>query len=521
MTKKKKLAVIGCGVAAIPILNKAKQMDVETHCFALSKNPLTEGLYDYYYQVDYLDVELLLKKCKDICINGIIATSENTTATVAMLSSLLGLPGNRYEGTFFGNDKYLQRKSLQNAIFVRQPKFGYHGEVSIPLPVVVKATDSSGKKGISLATNDEELQKSIEYAKSASSNKKVLIEEYLTGGIEYSIECLSYCGIHKIIQLTQKDTSGPPHFVELGHHQPGILHGISLEQLYNAVSEVLNSVGIMNSMSHVEVKVIDGDVYFIELGARAGGDRIADTLLTFSTDFDYFKGAIEVSLGDFSPSNVRSTLFSGIYFLCNQTAFLKPLFDYAKGKEWCKELFLPKNDLKDKNGNDDGNTSGYFIYQADHKITLRDVPFEAIRINKYPNVLDLLVRFNKKINRQIDKIDLIKGMQRFIDNGNVIAVMYDNEILAMLNVYCNFNETKDAYINNLEVLPEYQGIGLSKLLMEKSFQVIKENAFQSVSLHVTQSNIKAVELYKKFDFAFTGHQKFENNDVLYEMKKVF
>lgn len=520
MMKKKKLAVIGCGIAAIPILNKAKQMDVETHCFALSKNSLTEGLYDYYYEVDYLDIELLLEKCREVCVDGIIATSENTTASVARLTSLIGLPGNRFEGAFIGGDKYLQRQALQNAIFVKQPKFGYLGEVSIPLPVVVKATDSSGKKGISLATTNEELQKSIEYAKSASCNGKVLIEEYLTGGIEYSIECLSYLGKHLIIQTTQKDTSGPPHFVELGHHQPGKLQDISFEQLQKAVVEILDAIGIINSISHLEVKIIDGNIYFIELGARAGGDRIADTLVALSTDFDYFKGAIEVALGDFSTSNVRSTMFAGIYFLCNQTAFLKPLFDYANGKEWCKELFLPNNDLKDKNGNDDGNTSGYFIYQADHKITLRDVSFEAVRINKYPNVLDLLVRFNEKINRQIDKIDLIKGMQRFLDNGNVIAVMYDNEIIAMLNVYCNFHETKDAYINNVEVLPEYQGVGLSKLLMKKSFQVIKENAFQSVSLHVTQNNIKAVELYKKFDFAFTGDQKFENNNVLYEMKKV-
>ena len=520
MIIKKKLAVIGCGLAAVPILNKARQINVETHCFALSISPLAEGLYDYYYEVDYLDIESLLEKCRDICVDGIIATSENTTASVARLSTLLGLPGNRYDRTFIGSDKYLQRQALQNAIYTRQPKFGYYGEVSIPFPVVVKATDSSGKKGISLATTKEEFQNSIEYAKNASCNKKVLIEEYLIGGKEYSIECLSYRGIHQIIQVTQKDTGNPPHFVELGHHQPGKLQDLSYEQLHKAVTEILDSVGIMNSMSHVEVKVIGGNVYFIELGARAGGDRIADTLIGLSTDFDYYKGAIEVALSDFSPSSVHSIMFSGIYFLCNQTTFLKPLFDYANGKAWCKALFLPKNDLIVKNGNDDGNTSGYLIYQADHKITLRDVPFEALRINNYPNVLELLVKFNEKINRHIDKIDLIKGMQRFIDSGNIIAVMYDNEIIAMLNIYCNFHEAKAAYINNVEVIREYQGIGLSNLLIDTAFKVIKENGFQSVNLHVSKNNAKAVGLYKKFGLTFSGDQKVVNNEVLYEMKRV-
>ena len=111
-------------------------------------------------------------------------------------------------------------------------------------------------------------------------------------------------------------------------------------------------------------------------------------------------------------------------------------------------------------------------------------------------------------------------MKRFIDEGNVIAIVYDDAILAMMNVYCRFIETKEAYINNVEVAQEYQGFGLSKLLMDKSFEVIKDHGFQSAVLHVAKDNSAAVELYLKYKFHFTGEEKVSGETILHEMKKV-
>lgn len=516
----KKLAIIGGGIAAVPILQASKLMGVETHCFALAVNPQSEGLYDFHHRIDYLDIDALLIKCKEIGVHGIIATSENTTASVAQLTALMGLPGNRFDGQFTAGNKYLQRQAAKDAVYFKQPQYGYYGEVELRLPLMVKTTESSGKKGVRYAGTEQEYTKAIKELRSEFPDGKILIEQVLAGGVEYSIECLSYKGKHQIIQVTQKDSSGPPYFVELGHHQPGKMDTEARQKLDLAIPEILDLTGIQNSLSHVEVKVIEGEIYFIELGARAGGDRIADTLLGLSNDCDYFRSAIEIALGEFTFRVCTTHSYSGIYFLCAQTAYLKPLFDFAKGKEWCRELSVPTHELQIKYGNDDSGTSGYLIYQSDHKITLRDVPFEAVRINDREDALQLLVDFNHKIKREISEEELVSGMKRFIDEGNVIAIVYDDAILAMMNVYCRFIETKEAYINNVEVAPEYQGFGLSKLLMDKSFEVIKEHGFQSAVLHVAKDNTAAVELYLKYEFHFTGEEKVTGETTLHEMRKV-
>ncbi len=515
----KKLALIGCGIAAVPILEAAQKMSVETHCFALAINPQTEGLFNFHHRVDYLDIETLLTKCTEIGVHGIIATSENTTASVAELTTRMGLPGNRFDGNFTAGNKYLQRQAATNAQYFKQPQFGYYGEVELSLPLMVKTTESSGKKGVRFAENEQDYKAALGELTTEFPNGKILIEQVLMGGVEYSIECLSYRGEHQIVQVTQKDSSGPPYFVELGHHQPGKMDPEARKNLDLAIPEILDLTGVQNSLSHVEVKVINGEIYFIELGARAGGDRIADTLLGLSNDCDYFRSAVEIALGEFTFHACTTHSYSGIYFLCAQTAYLKPLFDFAKGKEWCRELSVPTHDLQIKYGNDDSGTSGYLIYQSDHKITLRDVPFEASRINGHKDVLALLIEFNQKIKREISHDELVSGMQRFIDDGNVVAIVYDNVILAMMNVYCRFKETKEAYINNVEVAPDYQGFGLSKLLMEKSFEVIKEHDFESAVLHVEKANRAAVELYLKYQFHFTGEEKISGDVVLHEMRK--
>ena len=79
-------------------------------------------------------------------------------------------------------------------------------------------------------------------------------------------------------------------------------------------------------MSHVELKIINEEVYFIEAGARAGGDHIADTLVPLSTNFDMYKAAIECCFGRFNPCNIKTVAYSGIYFHCKQNEALTPRY---------------------------------------------------------------------------------------------------------------------------------------------------------------------------------------------------
>jgi N6-L-threonylcarbamoyladenine synthase len=58
-------------------------------------------------------------------------------------------------------------------------------------------------------------------------------------------------------------------------------------------------------------------------------------------------------------------------------------------------------------------------------------------------------------------------------------------------------------LHHFGILPECQGKGLSKILLQESLQFIKSKNTQ-VKLEVHSTNFKAINLYKKFGFKHLG-----------------
>jgi len=499
----KKIAIIGAGEAAIPYILAAKRKKVYSICFGNAKDSLYKDDCDEFVDISIYDIDAIVAACRERCVNGIIASSENTTIVAAEIANKLNLIGNSLKGGYTWKNKYLMRKKVSECMNVKQPEFAIYTEnESYNYPVVVKAVDSCGKRGITLVKKQEDLLDAVKYAEEYSTTGEVLVEEYLEGGKEYSVECMSYNGIHQIIQVTEKDSSGPPHFLELGHHQPADLSDDLLEKMKSAVCEILDVLHISTGPAHLEAKIIDGEVYFIEVGARAAGDHIADTLLGLSTEYDYFGNAIMIAIGDYKPCEAKTIGYSGIYFLCEQSKKIFPLFHVAKNADWCKEYHLKNASLKDITINGDNDLSGHIVYSSSKKISLQDA---VVRINDYPNAFELLYSHSKEIGRTLPDDELRTGLKKWIDFGNVLAMIVENRIVAMLNVYCNDETTKNGYINNVYVMPEYRGFKYALELVKSAISLCRSNNFKSISLHVAEDNLPAVSTYLKVGFVFTDN----------------
>ena len=58
-------------------------------------------------------------------------------------------------------------------------------------------------------------------------------------------------------------------------------------------------------------------------------------------------------------------------------------------------------------------------------------------------------------------------------------------------------------LHHFGILPECQGRGLSKYLLNQSLQFVKSKGYQ-VKLEIHSNNIKTINFYKKFGFAHLG-----------------
>lgn len=369
-----KLAIIGAGYLQLPLVKKAKEMGVESICFAWEEGAVCKNVCDRFYPVSTVDKDAILKICQEIKIDGITTiASDVAVLTVNYVAEKMGLIGNPDKYSETATNKYLMRQCFMEHN-IPSPKFtstdGTIPEIvnTFRYPVIVKPTDRSGSRGVEKVEDAIELQTAIERACKESFQKKAVIEEFVEGR-EISVESISYQGKHHVLQITDKVTTEAPFFVELEHHQPSSLPEDIKNRVKVIVLNALDALHIRYGASHAELKITkDCDIRVIEIGARMGGDFIGSDLVKLSTGYDFLKGVIDVALGVFEEPVMTEHKYSGVYFLCKETENILPIIQNADNYPEIVRAEVTDSILR--NIEQSADRSGYFIYQSNEKVSL-------------------------------------------------------------------------------------------------------------------------------------------------------
>ena len=368
---KKKLAIIGASYLQLPLVKKAIELGLETHCFAWEEGAVCRKIADFFYPISIIEKDKILDVCREIGIDGITTIASDTAiVTVNYVACKLGLISNPDEYSDITTNKYLMRSCFaENDI--PSPKFALVDESDsynirgFKFPLIVKPTDRSGSRGVEKVLDPVLLESAISRAQNESFEHKAIIEEFVTGR-EISVESISYQGVHYILQITDKVTTGAPYFVELEHHQPSTLTPDIQDKVKTIVTKALTSLHIQCGASHSELKITeDGDIKIIEIGARMGGDFIGSDLVYLSTGYDFLKGVIEVALGTFTEPAMADRHCSGVYFLSKETEKLKEII--LNSAQYPEIIRAEITDPELKHIECSGDRSGFFIYQSNKK----------------------------------------------------------------------------------------------------------------------------------------------------------
>ncbi len=104
---KKKLAIIGGSYLQLPIVKKAKEMGIETHCFSWRDGAVCADVADFFYPISIIEKEEILKKCQEIGIDGITTIASDTAVvTVNYVASRMGLRSNPDKYSEVTTNKY-------------------------------------------------------------------------------------------------------------------------------------------------------------------------------------------------------------------------------------------------------------------------------------------------------------------------------------------------------------------------------------------------------------------------------
>ena len=297
--------IIGASVLQLPAIQKAKEMGL--YVGVADYNPQAIGIQyaDEFFNASTMDEDAVLAAALEFKPDGIMTLATDMPMRgVAKVSEKLGLHSISYDTAVKATDKFEMIKAFK-AHDVSSPWFftvdsldelkNLEGQLSYPC--IMKPTDNAGSHGVVLAKCFDDLLQSYEYSHASVRHGRVIIEEYLQGD-EVSVEVMVVEGEVHILQITDKLTTGAPHFVEMGHSQPS-RHPLETQKAIKDLAvQACNAVGIDQGPAHVEMMVTKRGPVMIELGARMGGDNITTALVPLSTGIDMVKATIDVALGN-------------------------------------------------------------------------------------------------------------------------------------------------------------------------------------------------------------------------------
>jgi hypothetical protein len=227
-------------------------------------------------------------------ITSIFSFTELGLLPAALLAEAMNLATVPVAAVLRTRNKFFMRCALRGKM--EQPEFGLvqmSNPKDLPYPVIVKPLDSSGSRGIAYVDGPAAFEKYV------SQGTPCLWERYVEGP-EFSVEAVTRDGCHQILGITEKITTGSPHFVEIGHRVPAQLSTRATREITETICRCLDLLGVDKGASHTEVKYANSQVMIIETHTRAGGDRIP-LLTKLVSGYDQYELAVCTSLGRSVP----------------------------------------------------------------------------------------------------------------------------------------------------------------------------------------------------------------------------
>ena len=174
----KKLMIMGAGIYQVPLLKKAKEMGIYTIAVSIPGNYPGFEVADQVCYENTVDYEKVLEIAKREKIDGIVtAGTDVAVITIGRVCDEMGLSGLSFEAAKIASNKILMKKKYEE-YGVRTARFRelsfeddmYEKVKELNFPLIFKAIDSSGSRGIIRVNALEEFEAARSVVKSITRN---------------------------------------------------------------------------------------------------------------------------------------------------------------------------------------------------------------------------------------------------------------------------------------------------------------------------------------------------------------
>lgn len=298
-----KLLILNGSHSEATIIEKAKELGYYVITSGNAPHLMGHKLADEYIPADYSDKEAILKLVQDNNISRIVSCANDFgVITAAYVAEKLGMPGHdTYENANILHQKDLFKEFIQK-LGIRAPystsfvdrEAAIEFSKTAEYPIIVKATDLTGGKGILRADNLDEAIIAIDNAFNRSRAKHIVIEPFIIG-VQQSID--TFVINKKVVATTSNDVFCPinPYLI-----QSEILPAEGIEniqdELHSIIERICNELNLVDGMFTLQYIIKDGKPYIIEMMRRALGNQFL-TVAGAVTGFPWEEALVRAETG--------------------------------------------------------------------------------------------------------------------------------------------------------------------------------------------------------------------------------
>ena len=300
----KKLMIMGAGIYQVPLIRKAREMGIYTIAVSIPGNYPGFAVADEVCHINTVDYEAVLKVAREKQIDGIVtAGTDVAVITIGKVCDELGLKGLSFEAARIASDKMLMKERYE-AGGVRSARFRRVGLEEDPrqavrelsYPLIFKAVDSSGSRGITRVNDPSGIPGAVEAVKATTRKDYYIVEEFLEGE-EFGAQAFVYDGKLQFVlphgdYVFMGDTGVP-----VGHFAPYELSPQAAADVYDQTERAIRAMKLDNCAINADFIMKDGKTYVLEIGGRSGATCLAE-LVSIYYGYDYYEKIIQAALGE-------------------------------------------------------------------------------------------------------------------------------------------------------------------------------------------------------------------------------
>ena len=330
----KKLMVLGAGFPQAQLLKAAKELGYKTVVCSIPGDYPGFALADEISYADISDPEAVLEAAKKFGADGVATCCLDTgVRALGYTCEKLGFPGLSEKAAILSADKWQMKNAFMDAGVNTAKCYRITDESALEaalknltLPVVVKAVDLQGSKGVYICRSAEAARESFALAMSLTRQSFCIVEEFIEGG-ELGAQAFVYQGEIVFVLPHGDNTYMSKTAVPIGHYVPIDEPQSVIDAAVAESEKAIRALGLDNCAVNIDLIERDGKVYVIELTGRAGATCLPE-LVSIYYGLDYYKMIAAMAMGEdprklFGAREGKNVANASRMLLCEQSGVVK------------------------------------------------------------------------------------------------------------------------------------------------------------------------------------------------------